>query len=218
MKKKPKEKIRLLLVDDHPIVLEGLRSYLSLQARVLIVGEASNGSDAITKAMELFPDVIVMDISMPKMNGIETTRALVRKNSLVKILILSAYDTNEYILPAIRAGAKGYILKDAPPSELLRAIEVVFHGDFFFGHVASQALFNAYVRGDQTPDVPELSAREIEVLMLTAEGKSVKEIAAHLFISLRTVETHRERIMKKLNIHSAAGLVKYAVAKGLVHF
>jgi DNA-binding NarL/FixJ family response regulator len=212
-----KSKIKVLIVDDHPVVRKGLWSCLSTKENVKIVGEAVDGDEAIRKVKELAPDIVLMDLYMPKKDGLEVTDVLRKEAPQVKVLILSVQGTRDSVLPIIKAGARGYVLKDAPPDELLRAIESVHHGEAFFSQPVAQIALNQYVtESDKADPLSKLSEREREVLALIAEGKSNKEIAMHLGIGVRTTETHRERIMRKLNIHSVAGLTKFAIAHGIV--
>ena len=212
-------KVRILLVDDHPIVLSGLRNSLSSHPQLKIVGEASDGTEAIHKARETNPDVVLMDITLPGLNGIEATRALRKEIPTAKVLALTMHDNREYILEIIRAGAKGYVLKDTSPSELIQAIVAVYKGDSFFSPRISRIVVDELKASPQRKKpalISGLTLREEEVLRLIAEGHRNKEIAKRLSISVRTVETHREQIMRKLDIHNAAGLTKYAIAKGIV--
>lgn len=213
------ERIRILLVDDHPVVREGIKTLFSQHEGIEVVGEAGNGEEALDKVRELSPDVVLMDISMPLMNGIDATVVLRRECPDAKILILTMHDDKEYVLQITRSGAHGYVLKDSPPDELVRAVRTVAEGQVYFSPQASQAIVNDYVKASgeaERMEMPALSKRETEVLSLVAEGLSNKEIAAKLFLSARTVETHRERIMAKLGIKSVAGLTKYAISKGIV--
>jgi two-component system, NarL family, nitrate/nitrite response regulator NarL len=219
MKKQPLKKIRLLLVDDHPIVREGIKSALSTRKNISIVGEASTGEEAMSKALKLAPDVILMDINMPGMSGLEASRRLRKSIPDAKILALTMYENREYILEMSQLGARGYVFKDSSPSELLRAIEAVHAGEFFFSPRASQYLLKAFLRNEQeSPDYSSmnLSQREKDVLQLIAEGLKTREIANHLGVTDRTIETYRRRLMTKLNVHSVAGLIKHAIAKGIV--
>lgn len=212
-----KSKIKVLIVDDHPVVRKGLLSCLSSKDSIKVVGEAVDGDDAIRKAKELAPDIVLMDLHMPKKDGLEVTDVLRKESPQVKVLILSMQGTRDSVLRIIKAGARGYVLKDAPPDELLRAIESVQAGEAFFSPPVAQIALNQYVsESDQGDPLSKLSEREREVLGLIAEGKSNKEIAMHLGIGVRTTETHRERIMRKLAIHSVAGLTKFAIAHGIV--
>jgi two-component system, NarL family, nitrate/nitrite response regulator NarL len=219
MKKQPVKKIRLLLVDDHPIVREGIKSALATRKNISIVGEASTGEEALSKALKLGPDVILMDINMPGMSGLEASRRLRKSIPDAKILALTMHENKEYILEMSQLGARGYVFKDSSPSELLRAIEAVHAGEFFFSPRASQFLLRAFLRKEQEPDAyssMSLSQREKDVLQLIAEGFKTREIANRLGVTDRTIETYRRRLMTKLNVHSVAGLIKHAIAKGIV--
>ncbi len=183
----------------------------------MIVGEAADGIEAVRKARELSPDIILMDIDMPHMDGLAVTEVLRKELPNVKVLILSMYSTTDYVLRIIQSGARGYILKEATPEELLKAIETVDAGESFFSPDIARVALNQFVRGPgEGPTPAQLTNREREVLVQIAEGLSNKEIASHLGVGVRTVETHRERIMRKLNIHSVAGLTKFAISKGLI--
>jgi len=212
-----KEKIKILVADDHPVVRKGLQMCLARQPDLVIVGEAGNGPEALQKTQELAPDIVLMDINMPGLSGLEVTQEIHRLNLKVKVLILSVYSNKEYVFKIIQAGAHGYVSKEAPPEDLLRAIETVQSGDSFFSpEIARAALSQMVNNGGKTEPCPQLTAREREVLVLIAEGQSNKEIANRLGIGVRTIETHRERIMRRLNIRSVAGLTKFAIINGLV--
>ena len=214
-----KSRIRLLIVDDHPLVREGLRSCLVQEKHLEIVGEAADGQEAIRLAKNAVPDIILLDINMPGMNGLEAARLLMKSSPKSKILILTMHDSKEYVNRMVSMGAHGYMLKDSPPSELVTAIETVHQGGTFFSPKISEAVMSEYVKSVRTRGKKgsvELSRRETEVLALIAEGLGNKEIAAKLFVSVRTIETHRERIIKKLDIHTVAGLTRYALTKGIV--
>ncbi len=212
-----KQKIKVLVADDHPVVRKGLQSCLAKQERLKIVGEAADGDEALRKTRELVPDVVLMDIAMPRMNGLAVTEVLRKENSKSKILVLSVHNNREYIFRIIRAGAHGYVSKEASPDELLRAIESVYNGHAFFSPEIARAALNQFVSsGGKKEPFNQLTTREREVLVAIAEGKSNKEIASRLGIGVRTIETHRERIMRRLDIHSVAGLTKYAIANGMV--
>lgn len=214
---KMKSRIKLLLVDDHPVVRRGISSCLARQERLSIVGEAADGIEAVRKAKELSPDIVLMDIDMPHMDGLAVTELLRKELPGVKVLILSMHSNTDYVLRIIQSGARGYILKEATPEELVRAIETVESGEAFFSPDIARVALNQFVRGPgEGPTPSQLTNREREVLIQIAEGLSNKEIASHLGVGVRTVETHRERIMRKLNIHSVAGLTKFAIAKGLI--
>jgi DNA-binding NarL/FixJ family response regulator len=191
---------------------------LAREPHLALIGEAANGSEALQKTQELSPDIVLMDINMPGMNGLEVTQEIHRLNLKSKVLILSVYSNKEYVFKIIQAGAHGYVSKEAPPEELLRAIETVQAGDSFFSpEIARAALAQMVTNGGKTDPCPQLTAREKEVLVLIAEGQSNKEIANRLGIGVRTIETHRERIMRRLNIRSVAGLTKFAIINGLIN-
>jgi two-component system nitrate/nitrite response regulator NarL len=208
--------IRLLLVDDHPLVREGLRSCLAHHEHLDIIGEAADGWQAIQKARELWPDIILMDLNLPNLSGLDATIALRKELPDIKVLILTIHDKREYVLEISRSGAHGYVLKEASPQELVQAIEAVDRGEAFFSPKIAQFVLTDYVERAGKPEqapIPMLSARERQVLALIAEGCRNKEIAGKLSVGVRTVETHRERIMRKLDIHNVAGLTKFAIAK-----
>ncbi len=212
-----KQKIRILVADDHPVVRKGLQSCLARQDKLKIVGEAADGDEALRLTRELLPDVVLMDINMPRMNGLEVTAVLRQEVPQVKVLVLSVHSNKEYIFRIIQAGAQGYVSKEAPPEDLLRAIELVHSGEpFFTPEIARAALQQMVNNGGKGEPFAQLTGREREVLTLIAEGRSNKEIASDLGIGVRTIETHRERIMRRLDIHSVAGLTKFAIANGIV--
>jgi DNA-binding NarL/FixJ family response regulator len=213
-------KIKVLLVDDHPLVLAGVRAFLLRYERFEIVGEASSASEAINRAKDCSPDVVVMDISMPGMNGLEATKCLRAICPQTKVLILTVHEKKEFIREMIQAGARGYVRKNSPPSELVTAIESVYRGEVYFMPDVAQAFFREYVlnagRMDDTSP-KRLSKREHEVLRLIVEGLANKEVADRLQLSVRTAEKHRQRIMEKLGIHRATELVKVAITRGFVN-
>jgi DNA-binding NarL/FixJ family response regulator len=212
-----KQIIKVLVADDHPVVRKGLQTLLSRQVHLRIVGEAADGDEALRKARELSPDVVLMDISMPGMNGLAVTEVLRKEAPEMKVLVLSVHSNKDYIFRVIQAGAHGYVSKEAPPEELLRAIESVSAGEPHFSEDIARAALNEFVSsGGKKEPFAQLTSREREVLVQIAEGKSNKEIADRLGIGVRTIETHRERIMRRLSIHSVAGLTKYAIANGLI--
>jgi DNA-binding NarL/FixJ family response regulator len=213
---KMKKRINLLLVDDHPVVRKGIISCLARHEHLQIVGEAEDGQDAMRKARELMPDIVLMDIDMPEMDGLAVTELLRKEIPKIKVLILSMHSNTEYVMRIIQSGASGYILKEAPAEDLVRAIDLVNDGEAFFSPEVARAALNKYVRGGGEDGSAQLTNREREVLVQIAEGLSNKEIANKLGVGVRTVETHRERIMRKLNIHSVAGLTKFAISKGLI--
>ncbi len=207
----------MLVADDHPVVRKGLQSCLSRAGRIRLVGEAADGDDALRKARELKPDVVLMDISMPGMNGLTVTEMLRKELPDMKVLVLSVQRNKDSIFRVIQAGAHGYVSKEAPSEEVIRAIESVHGGEPFFSEEIARAALNEFINsGGKKEPFSQLTSREREVLVLIAEGQSNKEIADRLNIGVRTIETHRERIMRRLNIHSVAGLTKYAIANGLV--
>jgi two-component system, NarL family, nitrate/nitrite response regulator NarL len=212
-----KKKIKILVADDHPVVRKGLQMCLAKQERLKILGEAVDGEDAVQKTKELKPDVLLLDISMPKMNGLDVTAMLRKEVPDTRILILSVHSNKEYVFRVIQAGAHGYVSKEASPEELFQAIEAVYAGETYFSAEIAQVALNQLVTsGGKKEPFSQLTAREREVLVLIAEGKSNKEIASALNVGVRTIETHRERIMRRLNIHSVAGLTKFAIANGMV--
>lgn len=209
------EIIDVLLVDDHPIVREGIRSLLADRAQIRVVGEAADGTQAIEQVRRLRPQVVVMDIGLPEINGLEVTRRLSEETPDTRVVILTVYDNREYIVQALRCGALGYIVKNSPSDDLVRAIETVHRGELCYpGRIAADVLRQLATQGP-TDDHPEISPRERQVLALVAEGFSNREIASRLELGIRTVETHREHISQKLELHSVAELTKYAIAHGL---
>jgi two-component system, NarL family, nitrate/nitrite response regulator NarL len=212
-----KDPIKVLVVDDHPIVRKGLQSCLARQSRIKIVGEAADGDEALKRTRELAPDVVLLDLDMPRLNGLTVAELLRKEAPKVRILIISVHTNREYIFRIIQAGAHGYVSKESSPDELLHAIESVCAGEAFFAPQIAQAALTEFVTsgGKKQPFV-QLTAREREVLALIAEGQSNKEVARHLGIGVRTIETHRERIMEKLDIHSIAGLTRFAIRNGVI--
>ncbi|MFH1003473.1 MAG: response regulator transcription factor [Chloroflexota bacterium] len=210
------DKIKVLVVDDHAILRDGIRALLALQDDIEIVGEATDGKEAIERARELEPDVIVMDLAMPGMDGLEATRRIRKKNPSVKVLVLSQHDNREYVLSAIKAGATGYVPKRALGSELVTGIRAVHQGDSFLYPSAAAALIEDYRDQAEGEPYDRLTEREREILKLIAEGHTSRKIANMLFISLKTVLNHRMKIMEKLDLHNRTELIKYAMRKGLV--
>jgi len=212
--------IRLLLADDHAVVRSGLRLLLEAQPDMAIVGEAENGADAIRRAGELAPDVVLMDIEMPGMNGIEATRRIKAQSPATAVLALTMYEDDQYFFEMLRAGAAGYVPKRAAPDELVSAIRAVSRGEvFLYPSLAGRLVLDYLQRRaveEQAPPADELTPREQEVLTLIAQGLSNNEIGDQLVISAKTVDRHRENIMRKLNLHNRVDLVKYALRKGLI--
>ncbi|TET34466.1 MAG: response regulator transcription factor [Planctomycetota bacterium] len=209
---------RVLLADDHTIVRAGLRNLLERQSGVEVVGEAGNGREAVKLSRELSPDIIVMDISMPELNGIEATRQIMSATPSAKVLVLSVHSDKRFVANALAAGASGYLLKNCAIDELMLAIQTVCEDQTYLSIKIADVLVKDYVKqltGADSGARPVLSPRECEVLQLLAEGKTTKQIAASLHLSPKTVESHRRQIMEKLGIHSIAELTKYAIRAGL---
>ncbi len=212
--------IRILLADDHGIVRKGLRFILERQSGMEVVGEASDGREAVKLAEELAPHVVIMDVAMPQLNGIDATAQIVKTHPKTGVIILSMYSDEAYLVRALSAGAKGYLLKESAEVDLLRAVQVVAHGRPFFSPQIAQTLLEDYMRTMQQRGLEDsyevLTDREREVLQLLAEGKSNKEVASILDLSTYTVETHRTNLMQKLNLHNTAEIVLYAVHKKII--
>jgi RNA polymerase sigma factor (sigma-70 family) len=213
-------RIRILIADDHGIVRKGLRLQLEQDKEFEIVGEASEGREAVRMAEELSPDVVIMDIAMPNLNGIQATAQVVKKNPQIGVIILSMYSDETYLLRTLAVGAKGYLLKETAEVDLDNAVRAVAQGKPFFSPAIANTLLQDYMRQLQQRGLQDsydlLTEREKEVLQLLAEGKSNKEIAGMLNLSTNTVETHRTRLMQKLNLHSSAEIVLYAVRKRII--
>ena len=207
--------IKILIADDHTIVRQGLKLILSAHADLQVVGEAANGREAVEMAEKLRPDIVLMDVAMPELNGIEATRKMMEANSRIRILVLSMHKESVYVREILRAGARGYILKDAIDTELLSAVRSVARGDGYISPAVSGALIDNFQKSGNPVDA--LSPREREVLQLIAEGKTNKEIATKLNLSVYTVDSHRGKIMEKLNLHSTGELVRFAMKNGLVN-
>jgi len=211
--------LKILLADDHRLMRQGLRELISKHIGFEIVGETEDGAQTVRQASKLLPDVIVMDLTMPGLNGIEATRQVLAANPKTKILALSMHSDVRMVTEMLRAGANGYLLKDAAADELIRAINAVSRGQTYLSPAVAGTLVQKHVRrpageGEETA-FTLLSAREREVLQLLAEGRKTQDIAKQMCISAKTVETHRRNIMQKLNLHSMADLTKYAVREGL---
>jgi len=212
--------IRILLADDHNVLREGMRLMLERQPGLAVVAEAADGRETLDLVAEHSPDVVVMDIAMPGMNGIEATRRIIEKHPSIGIVILSMHDDESYVIRSLKAGARAYLLKDALKADLIAAIHAVAEGKSFFSPKISRILQEEYTEALErkgSEDTYELlTSREREILQLVAEGKTNKEIAAILNVSLYTVDTHRTHILRKLNLHSVPEVILYAVRKGII--
>ncbi|MFB0507893.1 MAG: response regulator [Thermodesulfobacteriota bacterium] len=215
-----KEKQRIVIAEDHRILREGLRALISSNPDFDIVGEAEDGRDAIRCVEKLVPDLILLDLSMPRMNGMEAINEIKKQCPETKILVLTVHSTEEYILTTLRAGADGYVLKDATHTELMMAIKSVLTGKTYLSPGVSEKVIEGYLEGRKTlrscTPWDTLTQREREVLKLIAEGYKNKEIADYLYISVKTVEKHRANLMRKLDLHSTSSLTAFAMEKGLV--
>ncbi len=213
-------KIRILLADDHTILRAGLKMMLNAQPDMEVVGEAQDGHQAIQEALKFQPDIILMDITMPDMNGIEATRQIKRLLPDVKILMLTMHEHDEYVFQALQAGASGYMLKEAADTDLIAALHVIKSGQFYLSPTAQSVVVGDYLQrvrtGEERDSYSSLTEREREILKLVAEGYTNNQIAERLIISPKTVDTHRTHIMDKLNMHSRAELIKYAMRRGLL--
>ena len=211
-------KVRVLLAEDHTLVRAGFRALLEKLEGLQVIGEVSDGLDALRIAKEIQPDVVLMDIAMPEMNGLEATKRIRQECPNTKVLVLSMYTNEEYLKEALRAGAAGYLLKDADRAELELAIKTVCRGEPYLTAAVAKFTVDAYYRqGDQhTGPLSRLTGRQREILQLIAEGCSSKQIALRLALSIKTVETHRAQLMERLEIHDVPGLVRLAIRTGLV--
>jgi two-component system response regulator NreC len=212
-------KIRILLADDHTILREGIRSLIESEPDMSVIGEANDGHTAVKLASQLKPDIILMDLAMPLLNGLEATRQIKKQNPQAKILILTMHENEEYIRQVLVAGAMGYILKDAAARELLGAIRSVYKGEVVLSPAITRLVVSDYLRwGDISPTEPSdgLTDREREILQLIAEGYTNKQIAQILSISIKTVQAHRLNLMKKLDLHDRGELIKYAIQKKII--
>lgn len=206
--------VRVLLADDHVIVRQGLRQLL-IQEGYNVVGEATDGREAVRLAQELHPDIAIVDLAMPILNGLDATRQILKVSPSTKAIVLTLQKEGQYATEAFRAGIKGYVVKTYGATELCKAIQEVIRGSIYLSPDIAEVVYQA--RTESLPSHDPLTPREREVLQLIAEGKTMKEIAMILEISSNTVESHRARIMNKLNIHEKAGLVRYAIRRGLTH-
>jgi two-component system, NarL family, response regulator NreC len=211
---------RVLIADDHGIVREGLRALLEKSPEIAVVGEASDGREAVRLAAELHPNIVVMDIAMPMLNGVDATSQILSRDPEIKIIILSMHSDESYILRALSAGAKGYLLKDSAEGDILPAVQTVAKGRPYFSPVIASTLLDEYLQTMKKNKVRDsydlLTEREKDVLQLLAEGKSNKEVAALLNLSPYTIESHRTSMMQKLNLHNTAEIVLYAVRKNII--
>ena len=208
----------VLIADDHALVRAGIRALLERIPNTEVVAEASDGREAMELIAKRQPDIVLMDIAMPGLNGLEATRQIVKTWPLVRVIVLSMHSSEEYVWQALRAGARGYLLKGASLAELELALSFVVRGEIYLSPPLSQQVIREYVQrtGKQRAREETLTARQREILSLIAEGKSTKQVALQLNISVKTVESHRAQIMERLNIHDVAGLVRYAIRTGLV--
>jgi len=214
------KKIRVLIADDHTLVRDGIRSLLALAADIEIVGEAANGRESVEKVRQLMPDIVIMDLAMPIMGGLEATRRIRKEFPATKVLALTQYDDSEYVIPVIEAGARGFVTKMSSSSELASAIQAVYRGESFLSPSAAAALINECqqktpAEGEKDP-YQLLTDREREVLKLIAEGYTAREIADMLVLSPKTVEWHKTSLMNKLNIHKKTDLIKFAIRKQVI--
>lgn len=211
------ERTKVLLADDHTIVREGILSLLQADAGIAVVGTAENGQEVVEKARRAFPDIVVMDIAMPILNGIEATRQLKRIMPNTKVIVLTMYADEEYVLRALQAGVRGYLLKKSAAAELFQAIRAVERGDYYLSSDISHVVIERFLNSpDPNEEAVALSDRERQILQLVAEGHTNRQIATALGITPKTVDTHRTRLMTKLDIHDTPGLVRYAIRKGIV--
>lgn len=215
------QKIKVLLVDDHNVVRQGLKALLAVEQDIEVVAEADTGRQAVNLAKKLMPDVVVMDIAMPLLNGLEATRQIIAQVPNAKVLVLSTYSDDDYVQQLTEAGAAGYLVKQTAAQDLLKAIREAYKGNAFFSPSIAKRLADrcreAFVSGQPVKQRTQtLTSREAEVLQLIAEGQPNKQIASELSISIKTVEKHRQQLMNKLNIHDIAGLTRHAVSKGII--
>jgi DNA-binding NarL/FixJ family response regulator len=213
------KKSRIVLVEDHTILREGLRSLLSSDPRFEVVGEAEDGLEAIQCIDKLAPDLVLMDLTMPKMDGLGAIRETKNRQQNTKVLVLTVHKTEEYILAALQAGADGYVLKDATQTELIRALEAVIGGQPYLSPEVSHKVINGYLESKKSnygSSIERLTERERQILKMIGEGYRNKEIGDQLSVSVKTVEKHRANLMKKLDLHNTAALTAYAIEKGLL--
>ena len=213
-----KERIKVLLCDDHTLFREGIKAILKDEPGIEIVGEAADGRQAVAKALQLHPDVVLMDIAMPDLSGFDATRRILQANPKAKVLILTMYEEEEVINRCLSAGASGYVLKDAPRAHLIHAIDVVNNGGQYLSPRALKKVVRQYVKGSKSAATgyERLSDREREVLKLLADGLALKEIAVRLVLSVKTVDAHKTNLMRKLDLHDRSELIKYAIQRKLI--
>lgn len=212
-------KIKVLLVDDHEIVYMGVEKLLSSSENIKLVGIAKDGEDALLKVKKLVPDIVLLDINLPKMNGIKVTEEIIKKNPATKIILHTSYVDEEYIVKGFEVGAMGYVPKNFNPDQLVEAIEMVYNGERYIKGLVSEVLMNSFFKKEEKKDMVQstnLTERELEVLKYIIKGLTNNDIAQELYISVRTVEVHKANIMKKLSINNTAELVVYAIKNGLV--
>lgn len=217
--------IKVILVDDHSLVRAGIRSLIQNISGVEVIAEANNGRDAIRLIDELIPDLVLLDIAMPELNGLEVISRISKDNLITRVIILSMHTNEEYVVQALKAGAAGYLLKDSAPNELEIAVNAVMRGETYLSPAISKHVVDNYLRRisdvstekEKGPDIfKQLTSRQREILQLIAEGNSTKEIANKLNVSIKTVETHRMQLMDRIGIHDVAGLVRYAIRMGII--
>jgi len=213
-----KQRITVLLCDDHTLFREGIKAILKDEPSMEIVGEAADGRQAVAKARQLHPDVVLMDIAMPDLSGFDATRRILQTNAKAKVIILTMYEEEEVINRCLGAGASGYVLKDAPRAHLIHAIDVVNKGGQYMSSRALKKVVKQYVKGAKSTATgyERLSDREREVLKLLADGLALKEIAEHLVLSVKTVDAHKTNLMRKLDLHDRSALIKYAIQRKLI--
>lgn len=209
-------RIRVIIADDHPVVRKGIRAMLEMQPEVTILGEASNGTEALEKCRELRPDIILLDISMPEMNGLEVAGRMKDTSPNTKVILLTMHEEEEYFFHALSVGASGYMVKGDRAEDLVSAILSVAQGGVYLQPSLAKELVGDYLRSKASNAYEGLTQREGEVLLLIAEGLTNKQIGERLYISVTTVQTHRANLMEKLNLHSQADLIKYAIRKGIL--
>jgi DNA-binding NarL/FixJ family response regulator len=213
------EQIRILLADDHTLLREGIRSLLQGQADMVVVGEAEDGRGVVQLASDLKPDIVLMDIAMPLLNGLEATRQIKRDHPQIHVLVLTMHDNEEYVRQVLQSGASGYLLKRAAASELVAAIRAVHRGEAVLSPAITRLVLNDYLQSDGAkpePSTSELTPREREILQLIAEGYTSREIAEMLSLSVKTIQAHRTSLMQKLDLHDRGDLIKYAIQKKII--